>query len=85
MNGPNDARCIAWAHFLPLKPLPHFLPFQPYRRCLLQPLLLLLLLIHEPTAEYVKPTGRVMSSRGLSDLTVTSTTEFQPTICFIYR
>ena len=38
-----------------------------------------------PTAEYVRPTGRVMSSRGLSDLTVTSTTEFQPMICFVYR
>ena len=42
-------------------------------------------LICVPMAEYVKPTGRVMSSRGLSDLTATSTTEFQPTICFVYR
>ena len=39
MNGPNDTSCVVWARFLPLKPLPHFLPFWPYCRCLLQSLL----------------------------------------------
>jgi NADPH:quinone reductase-like Zn-dependent oxidoreductase len=35
MNGPNDARRVVWARFLPLKPLPGFLlPFRPYRSSL---------------------------------------------------
>ena len=42
-------------------------------------------MIRVPTAEYVKSAGRMMSSRGLSDLTATSATEFQPTICFVCR
>ena len=40
-------------------------------------------MIHVPTAEYVKSAGRMMSSRGFSDLTATSATEFQPTLCLV--